>query len=1221
MDWTATPHLWVEHLRAHDWRLGVGDELHLHTLAARLRERNTPVNTPQDAARWFGPLLCGSADDQRRLLPLLQSWNSSDAPAPEPLAPALGRVARAVVPPAGPASWSRRLGVNAGVALAVAVAVAMAVILLIFLGADLLERPAPAPGVSAPAAQPAPPSTPGSLGSALEIGFGALLWALPLLTALLVRRLRSSRDTALLRGLAPRDALRETLAIALPRFELFTIEALRAAVADLRRHRVVPTDWIDGQRSVRATVREGGRVTLLAGQRRAEPEYLLLVDLKRSDDILAALADLLVGLLEQGDVRVERLDFHGDPTHLRRVVSASQHAVQVEQTDLATLHAACPHHRVIVLSDAMSFCDAQGRHLRPWVDQLRQWSELALLTPVPAAQWGPRERSIIRIGLFVTEANAAGLKELASVMRINRGNGGALADAAKAHAAGARPHPLDRRMAVDPFRWLGDTPPAADEISDLLAELRGALGERAMLYLQALAVFPVLKPRLTLALGRLLADRDGLPLLDESTLALLCRVPWLRQARLPDWLRRALLAELTRAPGNNDAGRVRAAWATVLAPRTDADGASARPDLLSLGVVRAVDSRLPALVSRLLARSAAPQQREALLLAFMSSEHIPDLAVALPGSAGASWLGVGDQRRARRRLLELSLIAGAVLLAMLGAFLSPLAWSQLREQPGVAVAWGPACWTAYGMAGLVCLISTYRHELAPQWAGRWQWLARPGDVAQIWRLLPKASAVATLTLALAAVQFEGIEAHSLGRIALAVWLTVWCFLVSGRAPLVWAPLLVALQGSVGLPTPWGEKNESVSLQGLAPVLLIWLVGRGKPQPWEDWRALLSLCMPLWVVRWTIGPITSVGGWAGGLLMTWIFARMVCDADFRRRWLGPQGLDGRAVVLLLALSTLAPGMVSMSSVGLALQSVTELIVLSAVLAGLCVHRSLRWLLLCVPVWVGLMLLQVNLKLPDNLLAMRSPGEVLTPIVAWILGSVLRGAIRSPDQPHQTGWLAFWLLTCVVLTDVNFKVSAWNGSRAVLGQLLWSNIYPLLVVVGAVALAPSWRKPVALLGVGLALLPLVMLEPRGTGPLATLEWSYPSYWRIVNVLSAYLLMVVLRTRLADFKATLGAVKQPPPAAGPPRLRLLDWPGWLVCLWLAAPLAVSAVAWTDYVKSDYYRILGRAVAEGNLPVQNAECPSGSHLSSDGDCLADTASASAAADEAKAPASAASR
>jgi hypothetical protein len=56
---------------------------------------------------------------------------------------------------------------------------------------------------------------------------------------------------------------------------------------------------------------------------------------------------------------------------------------------------------------------------------------------------------------------------------------------------------------ADSYRWLGERSPAADTISALLREFKEVLGDRAYLYCAALAVFPALHPKLTLALESL----------------------------------------------------------------------------------------------------------------------------------------------------------------------------------------------------------------------------------------------------------------------------------------------------------------------------------------------------------------------------------------------------------------------------------------------------------------------------------------------------------------------------------------------------------------------------------------------------------------------------------------------------------------------------------------------------------------------------------------------
>jgi hypothetical protein len=214
-----------------------------------------------------------------------------------------------------------------------------------------------------------------------------------------------------LRGLAPRDAPAAALTIQLDNFDLFRSEALRPAIADLRRHRLVPADWIDAPRSVAATVAAAGYVEIVWARRPATPEHLLLVDLASSEDILGVLAELIVERLRNGNAFVQRFDYHGDPRRLCRI---SESGSPKDTVDLDGLRATCPDHRLLVLSDAASFGEFGTGRMRGWVDELRRWPDVALLTPLPAAQWGPRERALIRLGFSVVEATPHGISDLAN---------------------------------------------------------------------------------------------------------------------------------------------------------------------------------------------------------------------------------------------------------------------------------------------------------------------------------------------------------------------------------------------------------------------------------------------------------------------------------------------------------------------------------------------------------------------------------------------------------------------------------------------------------------------------------------------------------------------------------------------------------------------------------------------------------------------------------------
>ncbi|MCP4700239.1 MAG: hypothetical protein GY862_25815, partial [Gammaproteobacteria bacterium] len=70
-----------------------------------------------------------------------------------------------------------------------------------------------------------------------------------------------------------------------------------------------------------------------------------------------------------------------------------------------------------------------------------------------------------------------------------------------------------------------------------------SLGRTGFIWLAACAVYPELRWPLTLKLGWHLTDKDNT--LIKSCLSRLAPLPWFRQGKIPDWMRLALLEELS----------------------------------------------------------------------------------------------------------------------------------------------------------------------------------------------------------------------------------------------------------------------------------------------------------------------------------------------------------------------------------------------------------------------------------------------------------------------------------------------------------------------------------------------------------------------------------------------------------------------------------------------------------------------------------------------------
>jgi hypothetical protein len=596
-------------------------------------------------------VLCRNADDQERLTGLLADWEQQQrTPPPPPTASA-------------PAAAKALRGSRASWLIAAVILLVLATASAVVWWKPSLVAPEPlVPRAPPPIAAPAP--TPSSIGNWPALNrIGAAGVVLFVFAALI--RARQKKRGALLRGLVPRDAKSATMRIGVSSLALFRPGALRTALADMRRHRMQRSGDIDGQASVRATVASAGFVRLVAGERPVRPEYLLLVDLAGTDDLLGALAGLILARLREGNLAVERFDYHGDPRHLRRI---DENGAPAGITDLETLRTEYPDHRMVVLSDLGSFSDPDSGRMRDWVQELRGWTEIAAMTPVPAQQWGPRERDLIRLGFGVVEATPAGVTELARLFRVDLPQ-------ERATPAGAHAAALDLRLARDPYLWVSDRPPTQAQVAGLVRDIRRALGQRTFDYLCAIAVFPTVHPKLTLALGCLLADAVGQPMLTEQALARLCRLPWLRLGRMPDWLRLALVRDL--AARHEVAERVRAAWTVLLDPQHEGETTA-----LPLEVVRQAPTGMAGLLSDLLRRRPGTT-REAILLAFLDDRTLPELAVQLPGRL---------ERLLRERLprRDWGIAAAAVVLAVLGAIYAntiDAAMQYLQSLPASVARW------------------------------------------------------------------------------------------------------------------------------------------------------------------------------------------------------------------------------------------------------------------------------------------------------------------------------------------------------------------------------------------------------------------------------------------------------------------------------------------------------------------------------------------------------
>jgi outer membrane protein OmpA-like peptidoglycan-associated protein len=639
VQWLSDTTSWTGFLRGQGFSLEIADDLRVASLAELLHEEGIEIVDADAAARWFAPILCRNADEQQSLTGLLAQWQRIVFPEPRPPLPPDRAVVRAIrITAALDARWWTLLSMA----------------LLALLAAFLLSGPDQRLRIKPPvdakmrgmSSTPSPSSNNSSIPptetttSNFSGQFGLALSAAVFFPFVVWLASRRQRRAVLLRGLSPRDAQAGSLDVAVSEMPLFRRTVIRPALAELMHHQVEPSDAIDGIASVAATTLAAGFVQLVRGVRRTLPEYLFLVDSAGTQDSMGTLADLIVTRLRDNGLVLERFDYYSDPRRLQRV---DENGVPADTVELEALRASHSRHRVILLSDGSTTSNTTTGHTREWINALCGWDHVALLTPLPTSQWGPREQDLARLGFCVAEATPRGLAELGRQFCI---------ELPQYHAIGtnAFPPPLDRRLARNQYVWLLDKTPNPEMLDELLLDLKAALGRQGFLYLAALAAFPAIDPKLTLTLGSILADDNGQPVLTEERFANLSRLPWLRQSRLPNWLRLALLSDLeSKSP--EAAERTRAAWTKLLDPSRRGQTA----DVLDLGVVREAYPGLSRLVAQLL--KPPRNYREALLIAFLKRNTLPELSTPLQQGSVAQLL------QTRISVTDAFVLAAGLLLA------------------------------------------------------------------------------------------------------------------------------------------------------------------------------------------------------------------------------------------------------------------------------------------------------------------------------------------------------------------------------------------------------------------------------------------------------------------------------------------------------------------------------------------------------------------------------
>lgn len=307
-------------------------------------------------------------------------------------------------------------------------------------------------------------------------------------------------------------------------------EAFSQTLNSMRRRTETESRKLDMTETVQATVRKAGMAEFRYQQLTQPPEYLLLIEQRGGLDHRTRLLDDLYRAFVANDIIAERFFFDGQ----------AQLFWNDQYTDGVTyeeLYLRYPHHRLMLFSAGRQLFSTGTGKLAKWTSQIARWKDRALLTPLPAAEWGRRERILASFFRFAP-ASLPGMRRVLEDFESDAVTPG---------------------TQLDKLAPLAPGEPVLLENGDLIATLEKQYPDPlTRRWLAAMALWPELHYDLSLWLGHQLSQESGETVVTMSRLNDLLRLPWFARGIMPDparadlidWLRKenpGLEANLRRA--------------------------------------------------------------------------------------------------------------------------------------------------------------------------------------------------------------------------------------------------------------------------------------------------------------------------------------------------------------------------------------------------------------------------------------------------------------------------------------------------------------------------------------------------------------------------------------------------------------------------------------------------------------------------------------------------
>lgn len=288
-------------------------------------------------------------------------------------------------------------------------------------------------------------------------------------------------------------------------------------------HRVVrmlrqPTEseqWrLHIDRTIRATLREGGLPTLVFEPHMAETEYLFLIDRSQVRSQQVALFTYLYRAFVEENVCAELFFFH-------KTFDLFTNEKRPRGLTLRQLADTYGRHTLVIWGNGYPLLYPPYPVVEPALrEALADWESRAILTPVPFADWGAKERAL-QHDFLLLPADLTGQLRLIQAL-------------------------TEKKTPPDFYHedQIKDNYSAAYVDFGEVDELRDYLGEDLFQWLAALAIYPRLRWEVVVELGRALMPPEAV---NFTNLLRLARISWMHEGAFPDYTRLELLKALTPA--------------------------------------------------------------------------------------------------------------------------------------------------------------------------------------------------------------------------------------------------------------------------------------------------------------------------------------------------------------------------------------------------------------------------------------------------------------------------------------------------------------------------------------------------------------------------------------------------------------------------------------------------------------------------------------------------